>query len=395
MQNLASGSCQAASVGRINVRTNMKSQTLKLFAVFLVVTLWTIRNDASDQSNGPALGPETDTLYVGDGGDNTVKSFNAKSGTNDKAKTFVPETDPESPLSGPSIFGLLVAGGELIVVNQNNGTQFPGDIQQFLLRTAKFAGFLVEKDDPNAPFIPHAVVLLNSVLYVSNTTDNSNDPAEPGAIYVFAGNGNFLGKLAPPPYLPNLAKRFFPRGIVLNPRDGLLYVSNCPNLTQAGAGNGGQVLKFDPSTLQFKGLFIDDTGGIGGLNRPDGLVFGPRGNLYVTSFRFNSDPLDPAAVDSVRVYDRFGRFLESIPLYKRGEPRAFAQAILFGPDGKLFVPISGGGPSTGEIRQYDVRTKRYDIFVKGGILVSPQYLTFGRTDSATLAYGLDSKALDH
>jgi hypothetical protein len=71
-------------------------------------------------------------------------------------------------------------------------------------------------------------------------------------------------------------KRFFPRGIVLNPRDGLLYVSNCPNLTQAGAGNGGQVLNFDPSTLQFKGVFIDDTGGIGGLNRPDGLVIGPR-----------------------------------------------------------------------------------------------------------------------
>jgi hypothetical protein len=88
-----------------------------------------------------------------------VKSFNAKSGTNDKAKTFVPETDPESPLSEPSIFGLLVAGGELIVVNQNNGTQFPGDIQQFLLRTGKFAGFLVDKDDPNAPFIPHAAVL--------------------------------------------------------------------------------------------------------------------------------------------------------------------------------------------------------------------------------------------
>jgi DNA-binding beta-propeller fold protein YncE len=374
----------------------MKSQTLKLFAVFLAVTLWTIRNDAFDQSNGPALGPETDTLYVGDGGDNTVKSFNAKSGTNDKGKTFVPETDPESPLSGPSIFGLLVAGGELIVVNQNNGTQFPGDIQQFLLRTGKFAGFLVDKDDPNAPFIPHAAVLLNGVLYVCNITGNAADPAEPGAIYVFAGNGDFLGKLAPPPYLPNLSKRFFPRGIVLNPRDGLLYVSNCPNFTRAaGPGNGGQVLKFDPSTLQFKGVFIDDTGGVGGLNRPDGLVFGPHGNLYVTSFRFNSIPLDPAAVDSIRVYDRFGRFLESILLYNRDEPRAFAQAILFGPDGKLFVPISGGGPLTGEIRQYDVRTKKYDIFVKGGILESPQYLTFGRTDSATLAYGLDSKASDH
>jgi DNA-binding beta-propeller fold protein YncE len=377
----------------------MKSRNWKLFAAFLVLALWTIRSHASDQSNAPGLGPETDTLYVGDGGDNTVKSFNAKSGTNDKAKTFVPETDPTSPLSGPSLFGLLVAGGELIVVNQNNGTDFPGDIQQFLLTTAKFAGFLVEKNDPAAPFIPHAAVLLNSVLYVSNITGNATDPAEPGAIYVFAGNGDSLGKLAPPLYLPNLAKRFFPRGIVLNPRDGLLYVSNCPNFTRAaGAGNGGQVLKFDPRTLQFRGVFVDDTGSIGGLNRPDGLVFGPNGNLYVTSFRFNPvqpNPPDPAALDSIRVYDRFGRFLESIPLDKQGEPRAFAQAILFGPDGKLFVPINGNGPETGEIRRYDVRTKNYSVFVEVGILGSPQYLTFGRTDSATLAYGLESGASEH
>jgi DNA-binding beta-propeller fold protein YncE len=266
----------------------MKKQHLSvLFLVLLAVTLW------SSSSNAASLGPETDTLYVGDFGDNTVKSFNAKTGKN--GATFVPDTN--SPISG--VFGLLVTGGELIVVNQNSGTEFPGDIQQFLLRTAKFAGFLVAKDDPDAPFVPRAAVLLNGVLYVCNVTGNDTDPPVPGAIYVFAGNGEFLGKLAPP---PNLAKRFFPRGIVLNPRDGLLYVSNCPNLTQnAGAGNGGQVFKFDPSTLQFKGVFIDDTGGIGGLNRPDGLVFGPNGNLYVTSFRFNSVPLDPAVVDSIRI----------------------------------------------------------------------------------------------
>jgi hypothetical protein len=34
-----------------------------------------------------------DRAKCGDGGDNAVKSFNAKSGKNDKAKTFVPETD--------------------------------------------------------------------------------------------------------------------------------------------------------------------------------------------------------------------------------------------------------------------------------------------------------------
>lgn len=39
------------------------------------------------------------------------------------------------------------------------------------------------------------------------------------------------------------------------------------------------------------------------------------------------------------------------------QPRAFAQALLFGPGGKLFVPISGSDDSNiaGEVRRYDVR----------------------------------------
>jgi hypothetical protein len=37
-----------------------------------------------------------------------------------------------------------------------------------------------------------------------------------------------------------------------------------------------------------------------------------------------------------------------------GQPRAFAQAIVFGPGGALFVPISGDGPDTGAARRYNV-----------------------------------------
>jgi hypothetical protein len=117
------------------------------------------------------------------------------------------------------------------------------------------------------------------------------------------------------------------------------------------------------------------------------LVLGPNGNLYFTSFVANPQ----TDTDSIRVYDRRGRFVDSIRLDEPGMPRAFAQAILFGPDGSLYVPISGSGPLTGEVRRYNVRTKDYDVFVDTGLLQSPQYLTFGRTGPATLAYGFETK----
>src|SRR5262249_59710576 len=104
-------------------------------------------------------------------------------------------------------------------------------------------------------------------------------------------------------------------------------------------------------------------------------------------FRLTSNPVNKAARDSIRVYDPNGGFLDGILLDNNVENRAFAQAIFFGPDGKLFVPISGNGSTTGEIRRYDVSTKKYDVFVQKGILASPQYLTFGRTDQALTSDG--------
>jgi hypothetical protein len=68
--------------------------------------------------------------------------------------------------------------------------------------------------------------------------------------------------------------------------------------------------------------------------------------------------------------------------------RAFAQAILFGPGGFLFVPISGNGADTGAIRRYDVQNHAFTSFVAATTspLGSPDFLTFGKTDPETLAY---------
>ena len=350
----------------------MKKQYRQFLMVLLSVAFCTVTGNSFGQGRPAALGP--DTLYVGDVADGTVKSFSAENGS---PASF---TTQRGQLKGP--MGLFTAVGDLVVVNQNFNRPLNGEILQYLLRDGTFAGPLVDHRDADAPFAPRGVVLLNGlkgVLYVANFTGSDTDPPVPGAIYAFAGNGKFLDKTEP-------RDNFFPRGIVF--RDGLLYVSNSPNFTNAmGPGKGGQVLRFDPNTLDFKDVFIDDSaGGVGHLNRPEGLVFGPNGKLYVTSFV--ADPMaDPQNdTDSIRVYDG-NRFLaaETILLDEAGQPRASAQALLFGPDGKLFVPISAGA-TAGQVRRYDVLTKTFNTFVQSGILGSPFYLTFGGTNPATLAY---------
>ena len=121
-------------------------------------------------------------------------------------------------------------------------------------------------------------------------------------------------------------------------------------------------------------------------------MFGPDGKLYVTSFRADAND-----TDKILVFDEDGHCLEQdrIDLDRVGQDRATAQAILFGPSGRLFVPITNANfppdnPFTGEVRRYNVNTKTFDIFVpsaaKGGPLLNPWYLTFGETDPSTLAY---------
>jgi DNA-binding beta-propeller fold protein YncE len=319
-----------------------------------------------------------DILYIGDGGDNTVKRFDAESGAFLDADAN-PANDPDAfvrsesgGLSGPT--GLLF-DGNLLVANQNVNLKIPGEILRYDGQTGAFQGALISSTEKDTPFAPRGIVLSSSI-YVADLISTGGRAT--GRLRTYDIDGNLLGDLDPKGF-PN--NDFHPRGVVFGP-DGFLYVS-VRDMKKDGLG--GHVLRFKADG-SFDKVFIADKGGVGQLNRPEGLVFGPDGNLYITSFRAN----EKDDTDSVRIYSAEGQFLNKIDLYIAGvQSRAFAQAILFGPEGCLFVPIN----NTGEVRRYDVgvgtcgASSPYDSFVSiDGPLKEPWYLTFGKTDPETLEY---------
>jgi DNA-binding beta-propeller fold protein YncE len=333
---------------------------------------------------------KVDSLYIGDQdpsvSSSTVKRFDAQSGA--FRGDFV--TSNSGELHGPR--GLIFDhAGRLDVVNQNQDLDpLTGAVLRYNGKTGAFLKAMIPPQntslpnaDPNTPFAPRGMVLWDDkVLFLAEFIGKGDDNP-PGRLLAFTKNGKFLADLTPDP-LDFPRAQFHPRGVVVGP-DGLLYVSNFRDLN---TGLGGHVLRFDPETGDFKGVFIDSTGGVNELNRPEGLVFGPDGNLYITSFRADATDSDKILIFQGPEGVNPDAYVGRIDLDLVGQPRAFAQALLFGPEGFLFVPISGNGPDTGAVRRYNVDTKIFNLFVPpGGPLKSPQYLTFGNTDPGTLDYG--------
>jgi sugar lactone lactonase YvrE len=321
----------------------------------------------------------SDSLYVGDAGDNTVKQFDAATGC--YQGVFV--SSGSGGLRGPR--GILHEGN-FLVSNQNIGKKFPGAINQYSQVNGGFLGALVPHTDANAPFDPDGIILGpdKSTLYVADIGDCPTCTVGRVATYD-ANTGHFLGNLDFSSFISNSAINpngdFAPRGLVFGP-DGLLYVS-VRSLTDP---TRGWILSYNTSTGTVKVVASNSGSDCSTeLHRPDGLTFGPDGKLYVTSFQASSTDIDRILIFNTAT----GACTDEIDLDQVGQSRAFAQEILFGPGGYLFVPITGVAPNAGAVRRYDVSTKTFTNFIAPspeGPLGTPYGLTFGKTNPTTLAY---------
>jgi hypothetical protein len=283
------------------------------------------------------------------------------------------------------------------VANQNVNLNVNGAINEYRADSGTFEKALVPYTDPNSPPAPRGIVLDDNTLFVASLVGYSFDPTQPGLLQTYKGTtGGIIRNLAPPPAGLVPPSSFHPRGVVIGP-DGLLYVSNDPVL----GGTDGDILRYRASGT-FKDIFVSNANPAAkqgpcscDFNHPEGLVFGPDGNLYVTSFQASASDTDKILIFAGPASDKRGTFIGLIELDQVNQDRAYAQALLFGPGDKLFVPITTPtGLYAGQVRRYNVSNRdhiTYDIFVPSELgppppLASWWYLTIGNTDPATLNY---------
>jgi ELWxxDGT repeat protein len=119
------------------------------------------------------------------------------------------------------------------------------------------------------------------------------------------------------------------------------------------------VLRYDAQSGQFVDEFVPKFSG--GMNRPYGAIFGPDGNLYVTSGQFGP----PGQLQAVLRYDgQSGAFIDAFAgVGELENPRG----LIFGPDGDLYVADHSGGTPAGRVLRFDGITGEYEgDFVPAG-----------------------------
>lgn len=336
-----------------------------------------------------AAAASADSLYISDGVDNTITTFDARTGA---FQNFI--GPPPTGVSGPR--GVIhLSNGNLLVAYQNPGGSTPGEIDRFATN-GTFRGSLVPSTDAHPPFAPRGIILGpdNRTLYVADFGKGNV-----GAIETYdVETGKFLGKLNFDKWANSSTsnREFHPNGVVFGP-DGRLYISL---FSEKDFQHLGWIISYDIGTgtvrliAQYNPSATDCTPY---LSRPFGLTFGADRNLYVVGRQPSDSTNDtdkllafkPTATGPWACASIAGQ--RWIDLDQPGQPPTYARSLLFGPGGYLYLPMTGSGGDAGAVRQYNLTTGQYTDFVPpftspSGGLADWWWMTFGYTNPTTLAY---------
>jgi streptogramin lyase len=146
------------------------------------------------------------------------------------------------------------------------------------------------------------------------------------------------------------------------------------------------ILDYDQNTGAFINTLVPS--GSGGLNSPEGLVFGPAGNLYVDSFSSNS----------VLRYSASGAFISSFVSPGSGGLDG-PHGLVFGPDGNLYVIYNPGTEppdiaTPSGVNRYSGSTGMFTSdFVAAGQLSRADHGVFGPDGNFYVINGDDNSVL--
>jgi sugar lactone lactonase YvrE len=158
--------------------------------------------------------------------------------------------------------------------------------------------------------------------------------------------------------------------------DGFLYVSNFgtnPTTNNQGMqvnGLDGQVTRYNASTGVLDSVFATSADIRGNV---DGIVFGPNGDLFVTSLNRNSPD-----VPGVLEFDGTTGALKS--QFTQGTNLFLPRDIAFGPDGNLYVvDIGNNAAGDSRVARFDGTSGQYidDYIPFGSSLYVSRGLAFG------------------
>lgn len=352
--------------------------------------------------SAPALNTSGDHLYISDYSSNEI-IWQAAATQGSTPTTLVDILTNGGPPN--HAVGLLNVGGTLLVANQNlvfSNPPVSGEIDRYKISNGASLGPLVPRTDPHAPCAPRGIILGpdKTTLYVANlatacsTTQPNLPPAsnahdtfvsQKGEVQKFDVNtGQWLGRLDLSSLANQTGGQLHPRGLVFSP-DGKLYISLFDEINYPNSGEGW-IVRYDIATDNASIFASYQGSGCSSLlNDPEGMAFGSDGTLYTTVRGL------PGVTDKILAFNSTGNCVHATDLEPAGfTSRTYAEALVFGSDGRLYLPIRGNGDDAGAVRACAptqstcLEANDYTTPVSG---TSFFYIIFGKTNPTTLAYG--------